>query len=215
MTGLTGGVKYTFTVRAYDENGAISYYTGGKGAVYVAAPRVTAVTAAAKGAKVTWAPVAGAVKYRVYWRTDATGWRQIKKTTAGTSYTVTGLTGGERYAFTVRAYAKDGAISSYTGGKGLLYEDVADEAGGTAAPGGTGTSGGTGGTGSSSGGAGASGVPEDSNGTAYALNTNTMKFHRPSCRWVDDIAAENREDVKADRDAVIAAGYVPCQVCDP
>lgn len=49
----------------------------------------------------------------------------------------------------------------------------------------------------------------------YVLNTNTMKFHYPSCASVKTIKAENRYDTSASRDAVTANGYVPCGKCHP
>lgn len=49
----------------------------------------------------------------------------------------------------------------------------------------------------------------------YVLNTNTKKFHVPSCSSADDIKAKNRKDVDWSRDKVISEGYVPCKRCDP
>ncbi len=51
--------------------------------------------------------------------------------------------------------------------------------------------------------------------TAYVLNHNTKKFHRPSCQHVKKIAAHNREDVDDTRENIIAQGYKPCKVCKP
>lgn len=51
--------------------------------------------------------------------------------------------------------------------------------------------------------------------TAYVLNHNTKKFHRPSCRYVKKIAEHNREDVDDTRENIIAEGYKPCKVCKP
>ena len=49
----------------------------------------------------------------------------------------------------------------------------------------------------------------------YAVNTNTGKFHRPTCKWVGEIHPENRTDSNADRQQIIDAGYAPCKVCAP
>lgn len=49
----------------------------------------------------------------------------------------------------------------------------------------------------------------------YVLNTNTKKFHFPSCSSADDIKATNREDYIGSRDDLIAQGYVPCKRCNP
>lgn len=56
---------------------------------------------------------------------------------------------------------------------------------------------------------------ESSGEKAYVLNTNTMKFHLPGCSSVKNISAENRSDVTADRDDLIAQGYDPCGKCHP
>lgn len=49
----------------------------------------------------------------------------------------------------------------------------------------------------------------------YVLNTNTMKFHRPNCRYVETIYDHNRQDVHKNRQEVIDSGYAPCKVCKP
>jgi hypothetical protein len=49
----------------------------------------------------------------------------------------------------------------------------------------------------------------------YVLNTNTHKFHVPSCRHVSTIYDENREDVHMSRDDIVAEGYSPCAHCKP
>lgn len=52
-------------------------------------------------------------------------------------------------------------------------------------------------------------------GTTYILNTNTKKFHYPSCSSVDQMSAKNRQDYTGTRDEVIAMGYDPCKRCNP
>ena len=49
----------------------------------------------------------------------------------------------------------------------------------------------------------------------YLLNTNTYKFHYPSCSYGRRTAPYNRRDVHMTRDEVIAMGYSPCQHCWP
>lgn len=49
----------------------------------------------------------------------------------------------------------------------------------------------------------------------YVLNTNTMKFHTPSCGSVSGIKAENRRTHTGTREELIAQGYDPCGSCDP
>ncbi len=49
----------------------------------------------------------------------------------------------------------------------------------------------------------------------YVLNTNTNKFHYPSCKSVEDIKDKNREDYHGTRDKVIDRGFSPCGRCKP
>jgi DNA-entry nuclease len=49
----------------------------------------------------------------------------------------------------------------------------------------------------------------------YVLNTNSHKFHDPSCSSVDSISAANRQDYTGTRESVIAMGYEPCGRCKP
>lgn len=54
-----------------------------------------------------------------------------------------------------------------------------------------------------------------SQGTKYVLNTNSHKFHKPSCRHVKRIKPSNYKEFTGDRDEVIRMGYVPCKTCYP
>ena len=49
----------------------------------------------------------------------------------------------------------------------------------------------------------------------YVLNTNTHKFHRPSCDSVNDMKDKNKEVTKESRDEIIRKGYEPCGRCSP
>ena len=49
----------------------------------------------------------------------------------------------------------------------------------------------------------------------YICNTNTKKFHLPTCRSVGEIKPENRMDSDLSRDELIAEGYRPCKNCNP
>lgn len=51
--------------------------------------------------------------------------------------------------------------------------------------------------------------------TKYVLNTNTKKFHYPSCGSAGRIAAKNYAESNQSRDSLIAQGYSPCGNCDP
>lgn len=49
----------------------------------------------------------------------------------------------------------------------------------------------------------------------YVLNTNSKKFHLPTCSSVSDMSPKNRQDVSASRDELISRGYSPCKRCNP
>ena len=52
-------------------------------------------------------------------------------------------------------------------------------------------------------------------GTEYVLNTNTKKFHYPSCSSVKKMSEKNKAYHTGTRDEVIAMGYDPCGNCHP
>lgn len=53
------------------------------------------------------------------------------------------------------------------------------------------------------------------NTNSYVLNTNTHKFHYPSCASVKKMKDKNKEYYTGTREEVIAMGYDPCQNCNP
>ena len=52
-------------------------------------------------------------------------------------------------------------------------------------------------------------------GTTYVVNTNTKKFHNPSCSSVKRIKAENYLEISCTHDEAVAQGYDPCKNCNP
>jgi DNA-entry nuclease len=56
---------------------------------------------------------------------------------------------------------------------------------------------------------------ENGTATSYVLNTNTMKFHYPSCSSVSKMSEKNRKDVDSAREDLISQGYDPCGICNP
>lgn len=56
---------------------------------------------------------------------------------------------------------------------------------------------------------------EEQQGTHYVLNTNTKKFHYPSCGSAKKISEKNRKDFYGTREELLAMGYSPCGNCDP
>ena len=53
------------------------------------------------------------------------------------------------------------------------------------------------------------------NGTTYILNTNTKKFHYPSCSSVGQMKDSNKREFTGDRSEIISQGYDPCKKCNP
>lgn len=49
----------------------------------------------------------------------------------------------------------------------------------------------------------------------YILNTNSKKFHKPSCSSASSIKSENKEIYTGSRDDLITQGYDPCKKCNP
>lgn len=61
----------------------------------------------------------------------------------------------------------------------------------------------------------ATAAPRQAQEKDYVLNTNTMKFHKPTCSSVEDIADKNRQDYRGTAEDLIAQGYEPCGRCHP
>lgn len=131
VSGLTYGTKYRFTVQCVSADGtsaASSYSTTGKTITYklLTSPQLTDVSMVADGILVSWNSVSGAGNYRVLYKTGSGSWTKAADT-ASTSYTVTGLTPGAAYSFTVRCISDDGKayISDYdTTGLSIVYDPV-------------------------------------------------------------------------------------------
>ena len=58
-------------------------------------------------------------------------------------------------------------------------------------------------------------LPEDPPEVTYILNTNSRKFHKPSCRSVELMKPENVQAASASREEVMEMGYTPCGNCKP
>ncbi len=123
--------------------------------------------------------------------------------------------GGEGVAFNVFCYnVQPGVVIDYGTGESMLEEDATplpDVSGAESAPD----------TASEGAGAreasekGATGSDEGKGVAEYVLNTNSRKFHLPSCSSVGQMSPKNREDVEDTRENLIANGYDPCKRCNP
>ena len=60
-------------------------------------------------------------------------------------------------------------------------------------------------------------LKESNNGKSetYILNTNNLKFHKPSCKSVKEMNEKNKKTFKGNREDLIAGGYSPCGECNP
>lgn len=50
---------------------------------------------------------------------------------------------------------------------------------------------------------------------SYVLNTNTKKFHYPTCKSVKSMKDKNKKMSDQSRDVIIGMGYSPCKNCNP
>lgn len=123
--------------------------------------------------------------------------------------------GGEGVAFNVFCYnVQPGVVIDYGTGESMLEEDATplpDVSGAESAP--DAASEGAGAREASE--KGATGSDEGKGVAEYVLNTNSRKFHLPSCSSVGQMSPKNREDVEDTRENLIANGYDPCKRCNP
>ena len=117
--GMTGGVSYYYTVRAYKGNVTTAkkhkyiaqYWSGydaeGKQGRYIATPKLKKAEATPEGRKLSWGSVSGVTGYAVYRKVSGGDWAMFD-TTTGTTYTDGAkLSAGKTYYYTVRAYVGD------------------------------------------------------------------------------------------------------------
>ncbi len=142
-SSFSNGKKYFYTVRAYKGSKSTalantyssSYWSGydkdGISFTYTKAPKISKITNAASGIKVTWGKVSGAKGYAVYRKTTKGSYKRLGTTTK-TSYTDKSAKVGTTYYYTVRAYtgSKSDALgntykakywSGYNSGKKARY----------------------------------------------------------------------------------------------
>lgn len=55
----------------------------------------------------------------------------------------------------------------------------------------------------------------DHSGETYILNTNTKKYHMPSCSSVESMKEANRQEYKGTKADLEQQGYEPCSRCQP
>lgn len=118
---VSSGRNYTYTVRCITSDAkkfTSGYNPTGKSVKYVATPKISKLEVTYDGVKLTWNKVAGAEKYRVYYK-DRNGWTKLADTT-GNSYLDMGLVSRElsikdnsvngQYIYTVRCISSNGKV---------------------------------------------------------------------------------------------------------
>lgn len=63
--------------------------------------------------------------------------------------------------------------------------------------------------------AGTTNKSEDNKDATYILNTNSKKFHYPSCSSVNNMSSKNRKEYTGSRKNLSENGYSPCKICNP
>lgn len=58
-------------------------------------------------------------------------------------------------------------------------------------------------------------LPTEDTIDEYVLNTNTKKFHLPTCDSVSEMKEKNKKEVEGTREDIIKDGYSPCGRCNP
>ena len=115
-TSVSSGTTYTYTVRCLTDDGKVltsGYDTAGKSIKYVTPPVINSVKAENEGIEIVWNKVNGAEKYKIYRKTENSGWTSIGLTSY-TYFTDKQITKGTNYIYTVRCADKNGTyISDY------------------------------------------------------------------------------------------------------
>ena len=118
---VSSGRNYTYTVRCITSDAkkfTSGYNPTGKSVKYVATPKISKLEVTYDGVKLTWNKVAGAEKYRVYYK-DRNGWTKLGDTTGTTMLDMNvvskefDLSVDDIY-YTVRCISKD--AKSFTSG---------------------------------------------------------------------------------------------------
>ncbi|MCH5320477.1 MAG: CHAP domain-containing protein [Eubacterium sp.] len=114
-TTAKSGTKYTYTVRCLTSDEKVytsGYNTTGKSITYVAAPKISSISATSTGIKINWGKVTGADKYKVFRKAPGdTSWTAIG-TTAYTDFTDVQAKKGTKYTYTVRCV--NSSVTAYT-----------------------------------------------------------------------------------------------------
>ncbi len=114
---VRNGKTYTYTVRCLDSDGnyCSAYNKSGKTYTYdykLSDPVISKIESTSAGLKLYWGKIAGAAKYRVFYR-DGSSWKRLA-TTSATSYEDKTVSPGDSRTYTVRCVdSNDNYCSGY------------------------------------------------------------------------------------------------------
>ncbi|MBQ8859938.1 MAG: leucine-rich repeat protein [Ruminococcus sp.] len=123
-TDAVSGTSYTYTVKAFDSDGASSSHNStGWTNKFIATPLIKNAEVTNSGIKLTWDKVEGAGQYRVFIK-NGTSWKGLATVSGATnSYVDKTATAGNSYTYTIRCmdtnnkpvsgYSKDGFTINY------------------------------------------------------------------------------------------------------
>ncbi len=119
LSGLDGGQKYTFKVRAVNSAGTNGAYSSTVSATtYGVAtkktPTLSASSIAATSAKLSWTKIDGAKGYVIYSYENG-AWKSLKKITSNTTSATVTLKSGTSYTLNVKAYGTSKSGSTVYG----------------------------------------------------------------------------------------------------
>ena len=117
---IKDGVKYTYTVKAYDGNIKGAYVSAGKQIIFLKTPNLISAEAIEDGIAFSYSAFERAAGYRIYRKTDdATKWTLIAKVKGAdlTEYIDTDVEEGVSYSYTVKSF--NGSSVSHYNKKGI------------------------------------------------------------------------------------------------
>ncbi|MBQ3329724.1 MAG: hypothetical protein IJG87_00935 [Ruminococcus sp.] len=123
-TDVKTGSSYRYTVRCIKadlSDFTSDFNTDGWSYTYYPTPKITKCEAVSDGIEITWNPVKGAEKYRVYYK-GSKGWTKMADV-SGTSYVDTDVSAKHWYTYTVRCVSSDGTqfMSDYDANGTRIY----------------------------------------------------------------------------------------------